>query len=122
MERDTGSVVRRTILFLILVLFTVFALNEAILSVRADEEIQEGSDEKASSDLDPRADSTSLDQIPLEPPKMEIKLRLPEEREFRRVVSNRAFGVGERLEFSVGYGVIKAGTAVMEGSKLPVPV
>jgi len=114
MEKDTGSVVRRTILFLILVLFTVFAFGQATLCVQAEEEIQEGSDEKASSDLDPRADSTSLDQIPLDPPKMEIKLRLPEEREFKRVVSNRAFGVGERLEFSVGYGVIKAGTAVME--------
>jgi hypothetical protein len=59
-------------------------------------------------------DTTDLDRIPLEPPQIEIKLRSPEEREFKRVVSNLAFGVGERLEFSVGYGVIKAGTAVME--------
>ncbi|MGB7061705.1 MAG: DUF3108 domain-containing protein [Candidatus Zixiibacteriota bacterium] len=114
MERDTGSIVRKPILFLIFVLFAFFAFGRATLCVQAEEEIQEGSDEKASSDLDPKADSTSLDQIPLEPPKMEIRLRLPEEREFKRVVSNRAFGVGERLEFSVGYGVIKAGTAVME--------
>ena len=36
------------------------------------------------------------------------------EKKLKRVVTNYAFGVGERLEFSVGYGVIKAGTAVME--------
>jgi hypothetical protein len=53
-------------------------------------------------------------EIPLEPPKMEIKLRSPEDRKFKRVVTNRAFGAGERFEFSVGYGMIKAGTAVME--------
>lgn len=114
MEKDTGSIARKLILFLIFVLFAVFAFGQATLCVQAEGEIQEGSDETALSDLDPKADSTSLDQIPLEPPKMEIKLRSPEEREFKRVVSNRAFGVGERLEFSVGYGVIKAGTAVME--------
>ena len=78
--------------------------------------MQEGSDKKVSSDLNQMSDTTNPDEIeiPLEPPKMEIKLRSPEERKFKRVVSNRAFGVGERLEFSVGYGVIKAGTAVME--------
>jgi hypothetical protein len=31
-----------------------------------------------------------------------------------RVVSNKAFGVGERLEFSVKYGAIAAGNAIME--------
>ncbi|MBN2607913.1 MAG: DUF3108 domain-containing protein, partial [Candidatus Fermentibacteraceae bacterium] len=30
-----------------------------------------------------------------------------------RYVENRAFGPGERLEFSVEYGIIKAGTAVL---------
>lgn len=52
--------------------------------------------------------------VPLKPPELKIKLRSPEEKKLKRVVSNRAFGVGERLVFSVGYGVIKAGTAVME--------
>ena len=72
---------------------------------------------KSPSDLNQMmVDTTNSDEIeiPLELPKMEIKLRSPEERKLKRVVSNRAFGVGERLEFSVGYGVIKAGTAVME--------
>lgn len=31
-----------------------------------------------------------------------------------RVIDNRAFGVGERLEFEISYGPIKAGSAVME--------
>jgi hypothetical protein len=31
-----------------------------------------------------------------------------------RVVENRAFGVGERLEFEIAYGPIKAGTGVIE--------
>jgi len=66
--------------------------------------------------LNQMSDTTNSDeiQIPLKPPKMEIKLRSPEEGKLKRVVSNQAFGVGERLEFSVGYGFIKAGTAVME--------
>jgi len=53
-------------------------------------------------------------EIPLEPPKIEIKIPPLEKEELKRVVANQAFGVGERLEFSVGYGMIKAGTAVME--------
>jgi hypothetical protein len=53
-------------------------------------------------------------EVPLEPPKIEIKIPPLKKEELKRVVANRAFGVGERLEFSVGYGMIKAGTAVME--------
>ncbi|MCK4506737.1 MAG: DUF3108 domain-containing protein, partial [Candidatus Aegiribacteria sp.] len=30
-----------------------------------------------------------------------------------RYVENRAFGPGERLEFSVEYGILKAGTAIL---------
>jgi hypothetical protein len=52
--------------------------------------------------------------IPPEPPKREITIPPLKEGKLKRVVTNRAFGVGERFEFSVGYGVIKAGTAVME--------
>ncbi len=76
--------------------------------------MQEDPDTKAASEMKETDDTTDLDHIPLKPPRMEIKLRSPEERGFKRVVSNCAFGVGERFEFSVGYGVIKAGTAVME--------
>jgi hypothetical protein len=53
-------------------------------------------------------------EIPPEPPQIEIKILPLKKEELKRVVTNRAFGVGERLEFSVGYGMIKAGTAVME--------
>jgi len=53
-------------------------------------------------------------EIPLEPPEIEIKILSLREGKLKRVVTNRAFGKGERLEFSVGYGMIKAGTALME--------
>jgi hypothetical protein len=53
-------------------------------------------------------------EIPLEPPQIEIKMPPLKKEELKRVVTNQAFGVGERFEFSVGYGMIKAGTAVME--------
>jgi len=53
-------------------------------------------------------------ETPLEPPKIEIKIPPLKKEELKRVVPNQAFGVGERLEFSVGYGMIKAGSAVME--------
>jgi hypothetical protein len=81
---------------------------------RTEGRVQEGSDKNVSSEMNEMVDTTDFDRIPLQPPQIEIKLRSPEERGFKRVVSNYAFGVGERLEFSVGYGVIKAGTAVME--------
>lgn len=114
MEKETVSTGSRYILFLMLALFLTLLGSQGLQSVRADQQEQEASGEKASSDPERIADSASIDQIPLEPPKMEVKLRSPDERELKRVVSNRAFGVGEKLEFSVGYGVIKAGTAVME--------
>ena len=114
MERYTGSVPIRPTPFLVLALLALFAFGQAILSLGADEKVREGSANTAPADSVRKADSARLGQIPLEPPRIEIKLRTPEERELKRVVSNRAFGVGERLEFSVGYGVIKAGTAVME--------
>jgi hypothetical protein len=53
-------------------------------------------------------------EIPPEPPQIEIKIPPLKKEELKRVVTNQAFGVGERFEFSVGYGMIKAGTAVME--------
>ena len=36
------------------------------------------------------------------------------ESEIDRYVENIAFGIGERLQFDIGYGFINAGTAVME--------
>jgi hypothetical protein len=65
---------------------------------------------KVSSETSPK----SQIEIPPEPPQIEIKIPPLRREELKRVVTNQAFGVGEKLEFSVGYGVIKAGTAVME--------
>jgi hypothetical protein len=53
-------------------------------------------------------------EIPPEPPEIQIKIPPIRKEKLKRVVANHAFGVGERFEFSVGYGMIKAGTAVME--------
>lgn len=53
-------------------------------------------------------------RIPPAPPKRETKFTQLKKQRLKRVVTNQAFGVGERFEFSVGYGIIKAGTAVME--------
>ncbi len=60
------------------------------------------------------SDSSMPGEPPLTPPQVEIKVRPPKEGKFKRVVTNQAFGVGERLEFSVGWEFINAGTAVME--------
>jgi len=101
------------ILSLITMLSVILFLDQRIKG----EAFQPTIGEKVSSDLNQTIDDTTNSgeiEIPLEPPKMEIKLRSPEERRFLRVISNRSFGVGERLVFSVGYGPIKAGTAVME--------
>lgn len=116
MEKIISSAPFKHILFLITILFTIFLGSKGLQSTEPQEKIKTASEREASSDLNQTIDTTNSNEIeiPLKPPKMEIKLRSPEERRFKRVVSNRAFGVGERLEFSVGYGVIKAGTAVME--------
>jgi hypothetical protein len=114
MDKDTDPIPVKPTRFLVLALLALLVFGQAAPCLAAEGEAQEGSAGAASADSGRKADSASLDQIPLEPPRMEIKLRPPEEGELKRVVSNRAFGVGERLEFSVGYGVIKAGTAVME--------
>lgn len=50
------------------------------------------------------SDSTAIDSLPLNSPD--------------RLVDNTAFGVGERLEFDVGYGFINAGTASMQVLRL----
>jgi hypothetical protein len=68
----------------------------------------------SSSDTGQAMDTSGLGQLPLKPPKVEVKLRTPQDKKLRRVVSNRAFGVGERLVFSVGWEFVNAGTAVME--------
>jgi hypothetical protein len=102
---------------LIGLLFAVLLFFQGMQSALSQQETQSGSAKGTSSESDQTAQDTveaGEIKIPLEPPEMEIKLRTPDESKLKRVVPNRAFGVGERLEFSVGYGVIKAGTAVME--------
>lgn len=59
-------------------------------------------------------DTAMLLRMPAAPPQVEVKLRSSEESRLRRVITNRAFGVGERFVFSVGWEFINAGTAVME--------
>jgi hypothetical protein len=59
-------------------------------------------------------DTTAIGEMPIKPPEVEIKLRSSEDKKLKRVVTNRAFGVGERLVFSVGWEFVNAGTAVME--------
>lgn len=45
---------------------------------------------------------------------LNLELRELEPSGLKRVVPNSSFGVGERLEFSISYGPITAGSAVME--------
>jgi hypothetical protein len=66
------------------------------------------------SDSGEALDTAMFLQMPAAPPQVEVKLRSPEESGLRRVITNRAFGVGERLVFSVGWEFINAGKAVME--------
>ncbi|MFH1335102.1 MAG: DUF3108 domain-containing protein [Candidatus Zixiibacteriota bacterium] len=104
-------------LLMISIILLVVCLNRAIPDTSGQnistptQEDEESTKGKQDSALNP---SLSDEEIPLTPPQVEIKLRSPEESKLKRVVTNRAFGVGERLEFSVGYGMINAGTAVME--------
>lgn len=63
-------------------------------------------------------DTTAIGELPIKPPEVEIKLRSSEENKLKRVIANRAFGVGERLVFSVGWEFVNAGTAVMEISEM----
>jgi len=105
------------VLFLISMICLVTLLNGAVMAPKAQENSPAKQESKDSSGSMPQEDqaSSKLDmEAPLVPPQMEMRLRTPEESKLKRVVTNRAFGPGERLEFSVGYGMIKAGTAVME--------
>jgi hypothetical protein len=107
----------KLIFFLIIIIWLVVLLNGAVPSTQ-DHKILSTRTEKKDSSASKQGSSivnSPLDEeAPLIPPTMEIKLRSPGENKLKRVVSNHAFAVGERLEFSVGYGMIKAGTAVME--------
>ena len=115
MQKLISSALFKHILFLITILFMIFLETSGPKSTEPQHGNKADLRGVTSSDLNQTViDTAKLDEIPLKPPEMEIKLRSPEEREFKRVVSNRAFGVGERFEFSVGYGPINAGTAVME--------
>ena len=107
----------RQVLFLISMICLVTILHGVIIAPRAQEISSAKPESKETSPSKPQKGKIypKLDEeTPLVPPQMEIKLRTPEESQLKRVITNRAFGPGERLEFSVGYGVIKAGTAVME--------
>jgi hypothetical protein len=114
---NNTSILFTCVLSLITILMATFLFSTGIKGTLLQGEIKAGPEGEISSESDQNEDDTASRReidIPLKPPEMEIKLRTPDEKQFKRVVSNRAFGVGERLEFSVGYGVIKAGTAVME--------
>jgi hypothetical protein len=107
----------KQVLFLVSMICLAIILNGAVMAPKAQEKSsakQESKDSSGSMSQDDKANSKLDMEAPLVPPQMEMKLRAPEESKFKRVVTNRAFGPGERLEFSVGYGMIKAGTAVME--------
>ncbi len=100
-------------IFILLLVFSFVTENPQ--SQEPSQKNRLGLQEKAPSELNKfNPDDTGFDEIPLKPPKMEIKLPSPQRKKFKRAILNKAFGVGERLVFSVGYGPIKAGTAVME--------
>lgn len=107
----------RRALLMISIILLVVCLNQAIPDTSGQNTSTPTQEEKESTEAKPDTPlnpSLSDEEIPLIPPQMEIKLRSPEESKLKRVVTNQAFGVGERFEFSVGYGMINAGTAVME--------
>jgi hypothetical protein len=107
----------RIVVFIISIILLLFCFHRFISDTYGQNSSTSAQDKKESKESKPDsalAPSLSEEEIPLTPPEMEIKLRSPEENKLKRVVTNRAFGVGERFEFSVGYGMINAGTAVME--------
>lgn len=112
----------KVISFSIMLLSSLLLWNQWTQGSDKDEVLTNSmSHNKTLSDSGKVAGDTSTEgeiNIPLEPPKIEIKIPPLKEEKLKRVVTNRAFGVGERLEFSVGYGMIKAGTAVMEISDI----
>jgi hypothetical protein len=62
----------------------------------------------------PWANIKSVDSGDAAKDSLTLKLRELAPSTLKRVVPNSSFGVGERLEFSISYGPIVAGTAVME--------
>lgn len=117
MNKSKNSHTYKLLLFLVVVTSLMALLDRKVLSIENQTSSGLESAEATSTESKKTESDTVIrleKEIPLEPPKMEIKLRTPEEKKFKRVATNHAFGVGERLEFSVGYGMIKAGTAVME--------
>ena len=115
-KKPTNSPAFRQVLFLMVIISLIALFDRNVSSAENQKSLCLESTEVTSTESKKTSSDTNRleKEIPLEPPKMEIKLRTPEEKKFKRVVTNHAFGVGERLEFSVGYGMIKAGTAVME--------
>jgi hypothetical protein len=101
----------RALLLFITILSTGLFLGKVMPGAKSWQTVGTGSSPAESVGM---VDTAELSDLPLKPPEAEIKLRPPEEGKLKRVVSNRAFGVGERLVFSVGWEFINAGTAVME--------
>jgi hypothetical protein len=117
MKKPKNSPAFKLLLFLMVMTPLIALLDKSVSSTENPKSLPVDSVQLTSSESKQSAGDTISKfekEIPLEPPKMEIKLRSPEDRKFKRVVTNPAFGTGERFEFSVGYGMIKAGTAVME--------
>ncbi len=114
------SVSLKTVLFLLILAGLTLLSHQQIQGLESGEVLKSSTPGDDTSYDSAKADSDTLHkgEIRLEPPKREIKIPPLEEGKLKRVVTNRAFGVGERLEFSVGYGMIKAGTAVMEIPKM----
>jgi len=71
------------------------------------------SDDKAPADTLHTAPDSMKQEIPL-PPDSAYIARASDSSWWKRKIENRAFDVGEYLEFSVSYGILHAGTAVME--------
>jgi hypothetical protein len=96
-------------------LFPIFLLVVFLITLGVSWEAKSQTGKKApASDSAGTIDTTAIGELPINPPEVEIKLRSSEDKKLKRVVTNQAFGVGERLVFSVGWEFVNAGTAVME--------
>lgn len=91
---------KRTIIIIpALIIFTFFQLTSADDSTKVDSVGQ--------------ADTVSTEQLP-PPPDSAYIARASDSGWWKRKIENNAFSVGEYLEFGVSYGIIPAGTAVMQ--------
>jgi hypothetical protein len=114
----SDSISLKTVSFTILLIASFLFLNKSAPVFELGRVLAESTTDGEVSSDSGKAARDSLTQgeleIPPEPPQRETKFPEFEKEKLKRVVTNQAFGAGERFEFSVGYGIIKAGTAVME--------